>query len=97
MIWRFYYDLSLSNRWIGNCSGIICHSHYTSGLTYYAVQSRSQEKEEAFVKRLQILKVYSSYQELLEDLTIDIIYLATPHAFHYQMVKEVLQHQKHFF
>lgn len=68
-----------------------------ANLPIYAVQSRSQEKGEAFAKRFQIPKVYSSYQELLEDPAIDIIYLATPHAFHYQMIKEALQHQKHVF
>lgn len=49
-----------------------------------AVASRSKEKSEAFGKLydVQAHKCYGSYEELIKDESIDVVYIAVPHVFH---------------
>lgn len=54
------------------------------GAVLYAVASRSIGKAEEFAKNHQITKFYGSYLELAEDKQVDIIYVATPHVFHFE-------------
>lgn len=63
----------------------------------YAVSSRSQEKAEQFCAKYDIPVAYSSYDNLLNDDKVDVIYIATPHNFHYQEIKQALEHHKHVF
>ena len=50
----------------------------------YAVASRTCEKAEAFASRTGAKKFYGSYSELAQDSDIDVVYIATPMAFHYE-------------
>ena len=47
------------------------------------------------IKRYAIEKPYSDYKQMLADPNIDIIYIATPHNFHYQQAKMCLEAGKH--
>lgn len=47
-----------------------------------AVASRSQVKVETFAKHCKIPRAYGSYMQLLEDPDIDVVYVATPNAYH---------------
>lgn len=49
----------------------------------YAIASRNPERAAAFAEEMGIIKSYSSYEIMLEDPAIDIIYVATPHSFHH--------------
>lgn len=40
-------------------------------------------------------KAYGSYQELVNDPNVDIIYVATPHSHHYQNTRLALEAKKH--
>lgn len=40
---------------------------------------------------------YGSFEELLADSSVDIVYIATPHNFHYEMMKKALEKNKHVF
>lgn len=60
-----------------------------------AVASRSQERAAQYAATYQIEKTYSDYEQLLADPDIDIIYIATPHNFHYQQAKMCLEAGKH--
>ncbi|MFT5838055.1 MAG: putative dehydrogenase [Flavobacteriales bacterium] len=60
-----------------------------------AVASRSQERAADFAKTYQIEKTYSDYEQMLADPNVDIIYIATPHNFHYQQAKICLEAGKH--
>ena len=60
-----------------------------------AVASRSKERAAEFAKTYQIEKTYSDYEKMLADPDIDIIYIATPHNFHYQQAKMSLEAGKH--
>jgi dihydrodiol dehydrogenase / D-xylose 1-dehydrogenase (NADP) len=47
-----------------------------------AVGSRSKERADEFAKKHEIPRAYGSYEELVNDNEIDIIYVATPHNSH---------------
>lgn len=48
--------------------------------TAYAVASRSLEKAETFAKEHQVEKAYGSYEEMLQDPEVELVYVATPHS-----------------
>ncbi|MDU0354815.1 Gfo/Idh/MocA family oxidoreductase [Paraglaciecola aquimarina] len=56
-----------------------------------AVASSSAERGQAFAKKYNIPTVYDNYQALISDPDIDIIYIATPHSFHYPQAKLCLE------
>lgn len=49
----------------------------------YAIASRSLEKAEEFAGKWNIPKAYGSYEEMVKDEEIDLVYIATPHSHHY--------------
>ncbi|MEG0962890.1 MAG: Gfo/Idh/MocA family oxidoreductase [Lachnospiraceae bacterium] len=59
-----------------------------------AVASRSLEKAEKFAAKYQIEKAYGSYEEMLKEAKIDLVYIATPHSHHYEHIKLCLQYNK---
>ena len=48
----------------------------------HAVGSRDKQKADAFGEPFRAEKAYGSYEELVGDGDVDIIYVATPHTFH---------------
>jgi predicted dehydrogenase len=66
----------------------------TEGATLYAVGSRSLEKAESFKQRHQAQKAYASYEELVKDPAVDIVYIATPHTYHKEVTFLCLEHRK---
>ena len=54
------------------------------GIECYAVSSRSLEKAEAFAKNFGFEKAYGSYEEMLRDPEVELVYVATPHSHHYE-------------
>ncbi|EPF4515928.1 Gfo/Idh/MocA family protein [Enterococcus hirae] len=60
-----------------------------------AVASRTIDKAEAFAQSYHIPKAYGSYQEMLNDQEIDIIYIAVPNRQHSQHIMEALAANKH--
>lgn len=60
-----------------------------------AVASRTQEKADAFGETWGIPHRYASQQALIEDPAADVVYIATPHAYHYQNMLMCLEAGKH--
>ncbi len=60
----------------------------------YAVGSRSQEKAEGFAKEHGFTKAYGSYEELVADEEVELIYIATPHSEHYENARLCILHGK---
>ena len=52
------------------------------GVQIYAVASRSLEKASEFADRFGIGMAYGSYEELVADPLVDMVYVATPHSYH---------------
>lgn len=65
------------------------------GAEPYAVASRSYERAKAFADEWGYEKAYGSYEEMLEDPKVELVYVATPHSHHYQYAKMCLEHGKH--
>jgi predicted dehydrogenase len=67
---------------------------YTGGSEVYAVASRDIENAKNFAAKYNAGKWYNNYTDLVKDENVDIIYIATPHAFHYDQTLLCLQHNK---
>lgn len=65
----------------------------TSILT--ACASRSLDKAKDFAQKYQLPKAYGTYEELLEDEEISIIYVAVPNRQHHQHILKALKAGKH--
>lgn len=59
-----------------------------------AIASRSLEKACQFADERGISRAYGSYEELVEDPDVDLVYVATPHSHHYPHARLALQHGK---
>lgn len=60
-----------------------------------ACASRSLEKAKAFAEKYEIEKAYGSYEEMLQDPEVEIVYIATPNNMHYDNIKACLLAGKH--
>lgn len=65
------------------------------GVERYAVASRTYDKAKAFADKWGFEKAYGSYEEMLEDPEVELVYVASPHSHHYQYAKMCLEHGKH--
>lgn len=70
---------------------------FSEGLTVvedavrYAVGSRTLEKAQAFADKYGYEKAYGSYDEILQDPKVDLVYIATPIREHYANIKAALE------
>lgn len=55
-----------------------------------AVAARKMDDAQTFAEKYGIEKAYQGYQALFEDPNIDVVYIATPHSFHYQNAYDAL-------
>ena len=61
----------------------------------YAIGSRSQTTADAFAEKWGVNKAYPSYAALYADPDVDIVYVGTPHNYHFQNVSDALNAGKH--
>lgn len=61
----------------------------------YGVASRDLEKAKAFAKEHAFQHAFGSYESMLEDKNIELVYIATPHSHHYPHIKMCLNAGKH--
>lgn len=82
-------------------SGWIAHDMANAliqeGVGIYGVASGHYSSAIKFSKEFSIEHVYENYQSMFEDENIDIVYIATPHNSHYEIMKNALLHNKHVF
>jgi len=64
------------------------------GARFYGVASRDAEKASKFAAQYGAEKSYGSYEALAGDPAIDVVYIATPHSFHYPTTMLCLAHEK---
>ena len=67
---------------------------FVKGSEVYAVASRDIENAKAYASRYKASQYYDNYDDLIKDENVDIIYIATPHAFHYEQTLDCLRHKK---
>ncbi len=79
----------------GNIAGLMAETiQSVSGVRAYAVASRSLDKAVNFAKQNGFKKAYGSYEELLQDGKVDLVYIATPHSEHYANAKLCISYGK---
>ena len=61
----------------------------------YAVASRTAEKAKAFADKYGFEKAYGSYEDLLADPEVQLVYIALPHSHHHKWTIESLKAGKH--
>ena len=66
----------------------------TKGFCMYAAASRNLDKATGFAKRNGVRKAYGSYEELLKDRKVDLVYIATPHSEHFENAKLCISYGK---
>lgn len=67
---------------------------YQEDAVLQAVACRTMQKAQAFADTYPCKSVYDSYLELLQDEEVDAVYIAVPHAYHYEWAKQALLHHK---
>ena len=60
----------------------------------YAVASKNIENAAAYAAKFGAVNVYDNYLDLVMDKDVDIIYIATPHAFHFEHAMLCLKNNK---
>lgn len=56
----------------------------------YAVAARDYDRAEAFAKEWGFEKAYGSYEDMLSDDKVDLVYIAVPHSHHHKWTIEAL-------
>ncbi len=79
----------------GGIAGAFASDLRTAGLDLVAVGSRSQESADAFAARFDIAHAHASYEALVADPDVDIIYVSTPHPMHHENARLALEAGKH--
>jgi len=60
----------------------------------FAIASRDAARGKEFARLFKVPNTYDSYEALVADSEVDIIYIATPHPFHYEQTLLCLNHKK---
>lgn len=79
----------------GNIAGVMAKTvNGMKGVTLYAAASRTEEKAEAFARQYGVKKAYGSYEAMLQDDKVDLVYIATPHSEHYDNAMLCIKYKK---
>jgi predicted dehydrogenase len=92
-------DMAGTIRWGILGTGFIAHLQVAdlvaNGFSVTAVGSRSQESADAFAAEFGIPTAHASYDDLVADPNVDIVYVSTPHPFHAENALLALRAGKH--
>ena len=61
----------------------------------YAIGSRSYESAHEYAQKYKFAKAYGSYQEVLDDEAVDIVYVSTPNGMHFEWAAKAMEKGKH--
>lgn len=74
-----------------------CMANTLSGMDdakSYAVASRTLTKAKEFAGKFGFDRAYGSYEELVKDPAVELIYIATPHSHHFENAKLCIENSK---
>lgn len=79
----------------GNIAGTMARTlNGMKDATAYAVAARDLDRAQSFAKEYQVEKAYGSYEEMLADDKVDLVYIATPHSHHLEHGKLCISYGK---
>lgn len=61
----------------------------------YAAAARDLKRAQAFAEEYGYEKAYGSYEEMVNDPKVDLVYIGTPHSHHHEQMMLCLSHGKH--
>ena len=64
-------------------------------VSLYAVASRDLARAQQFAREEGFSRAYGSYEELVSDPAVSLVYIATPHSHHLEHMKLAIAHGKH--
>lgn len=71
--------------------GVLC----SKKACLYAVASRKLDNAKNFAGKYNAEVYYGSYEEMLKDSNVDLVYICTPNTFHYEQIKLCFSYEKH--
>ncbi len=78
----------------GIVKGITSTLAQMEGTECYAIASRTVERAQEAAKEYGYKKAYGSYEELVADPEVELVYIATPHSRHFEDMKLCIQYKK---
>ena len=63
-------------------------------VTLFAVAARDLDRAQAFAAEYGFAKAYGSYEQMLRDPEVELVYIATPHSHHFEHMKLCIEHGK---
>lgn len=78
----------------GIASGVVSDFRLVADAEVQAVASRSQERADEYARQHGVPTAYGSYRRLLDDESIDVVYIATPHAQHRDIALAAIERGK---
>lgn len=60
----------------------------------YAIASRTAERAKEAAEEYGFEKAYGTYEELVADPSVELVYVATPHSRHHEDMKLCIEHEK---
>ncbi|MEN8583279.1 Gfo/Idh/MocA family oxidoreductase [Burkholderia sp. RS01] len=79
----------------GFIAGLQAQDLTENGFTVQAVGSRSLDSSKAFAEQYGVATAHGSYEDLVADPSVDVVYIATPHPFHHANALLALNAGKH--
>ena len=83
----------IANKMARTLQGMIDQGN--GDVAMHSVAARDGERALQFAREYGFEKAYGSYEEMLSDPDVDLVYVATPHSHHYEHMKLCLKHGKH--
>ena len=79
----------------GNIAGMMAKTvNGMEDVSLYAIASRTEEKAKSFADKYGVEKAYGSYEAMLQDENVDLVYIATPHSEHFENAMLCIKHKK---
>jgi predicted dehydrogenase len=79
----------------GGIAGLFAGDLRGHGHRIAAVGSRTVSSAEAFAEQFGVARAHGSYDDLVADPAVDIVYVATPHSLHAENALIAIDHGKH--
>lgn len=79
----------------GTIANEMAQTFQKMGREIYGISNRTVDKAEKFAEKYGVKHVFHTYEEMLADENIDIVYIATPHSMHYENMKAAVAAGKH--
>ena len=73
----------------------LLHQNGHPEVELYAVGARDLSRAQAFAQAHGVEKAFGSYEAMLSDPDLDLVYIATPHSHHYRHIKLCADYGKH--